>query len=232
MSNNESDQRFREQVASSPAPGAKQWTALDNQAHAQQSELNRLQRSLDRRQDPERLLMLEKLATELAQQRHAMETRGRPNVFLIKQRAEYDKQMGEVESGLKEARKDIRDWLRRSEPAEIQKHQERMAGKQEELLRTIEQRQNLGRMPSEQAREDQQQEGNVETPMMRLDEWRKQRQRSEDVQVDYPKYGHGKWGGATFAATALAEQKKMRLYEEEYDWQKQDQQRQPNVFRQ
>ncbi|MEN1994151.1 MULTISPECIES: hypothetical protein [Stenotrophomonas] len=232
MSSTEKDQKFRDQMSSSQDPAAKKWTELDHKAQEQKTEVDRMERSLERRLDPQRLVMLEERAADLAQQRHEMEVRGRPNLFLVKQRAEYDKQMGDLESGLKETRKDIRSWLQRSEPAEIAKHQERMAGKQEELAKTIEQRQGFGQMPSERAKEEGQREGPLETPLMRLDEWRKQRQRSADVQVDYPSYGAGKWGGATFAATAMAEQKKMRLHEEEFDWQKQDRERQPNVFRQ
>ncbi|CAO3301889.1 MULTISPECIES: hypothetical protein [Stenotrophomonas maltophilia group] len=228
----EKDQQFRAQMASSKEPVAEKWTELDRKAQEQKSEVERMQRSMERRLDPERLVALEERAADLANQRHEMEVRGRPNLFLVKQRAAYDKQMAELEAGLKETRKDIRTWLRKSDPAEIAKHQERMASKQEELVKTIEQRQGVSQMPSERAKEEQQRAGQVEIPMMRLDEWRKQRQRSDDVQVDFPKYGAGKWGGATFAATALAEQKKMRLYEEEFDWQKQGRERQPNVFRQ
>lgn len=228
----EKDQQFRAQMASRKDPVAEKWTELDRKAHEQKSEVERMQRSMERRLDPERLVMLEERAADLANQRHEMEVRGRPNLFLVKQRAAYDKQMAELEAGLKETRKDIRTWLRKSDPSEIAKHQERMANKQEELVKTIEQRQGVGQMPSERAQEEQQRAGQVEIPMMRLDEWRKQRQRSDDVQVVFPQYGAGKWGGATFAATALAEHKKMRLYEEEFDWQKQDRERQPNVFRQ
>ncbi|WP_219821216.1 hypothetical protein, partial [Xanthomonas hortorum] len=80
-------------------------------------------------------------------------------------------------------------------------------------------------------------DGAVETPMMRVDEWRKNRQKAEQeqgggTQADVPQYGHGKFGFATFAATAKAEQEKMRKYENEFDWQQQDRERQPNVFRQ
>lgn len=237
MSSNEKDQQFRQRMAASAGEDAKQWTALDRQADAQQRDVDKMQRSLDKRLDPDRISQLEELVHSLSLERHEMEVSGRPGLFLRKQRAEYDEKLQGIETGLKEARNDIREWSRQSEPEVVAKHQARMQGKQEEVNETVRQRQGLGMLPSEEKRQEQRTDATVETPMMRVDEWRKNRQKAGQEQggateASVPQYGHGKFGFATFAATAKAEQEKMRKYENEFDWQKQDRERQPNVFRQ
>ncbi|WP_313318662.1 hypothetical protein [Stenotrophomonas sp.] len=236
MSNNEKDQQFRDRMAASTSEDAKQWTSLDRKAESEQRDVDKMQRSLDKRLDPERIIQLEEQVQSLGLQRHEMEVAGRPGLFLRKQRAEYDEKLQGIETGLKEARKDIREWSRQSEPEVVAKHQARMQGKQDELNETVKQRQGLGMLPSEEKKQEQRVDGAVETPMMRVDEWRKNRQATQGgdggTEASVPQYGHGKFGFATFAATAKAEQEKMRKYESEFDWQKQDRERQPNVFRQ
>lgn len=235
MSNAEKDQQFRDRMAASTSEDAKQWTSLDRKAESEQRDVDKMQRSLDKRLDPDRITQLEEQVQSLGLQRHEMEVAGRPGLFLRKQRAEYDEKLQGIETGLKEARHGIREWSRQSEPEVVAKHQERMQGKQNELNETVKERQGLGMLPSEEKKQEQRADAAVETPMMRVDEWRKNRQKAEQeqgAQADVPQYGHGKFGFATFAATAKAEQEKMRKYENEFDWQKQDRERQPNVFRQ
>lgn len=235
MNHTEKDQQFRDRMAASTSEEARQWTSLDRKAESEQRDVDKMQRSLDKRLDPERITQLEEQVQSLGLQRHEMEVAGRPGLFLRKQRAEYDEKLQGIETGLKEARNDIREWSRQSEPEVVAKHQARMQGKQDELNETVKQRQGLGMLPSEEKRQEQRLDGAVETPMMRVDEWRKNRQKAEQeqgTQADVPQYGHGKFGFATFAATAKAEHEKMRKYENEFDWQKQDRERQPNVFRQ
>ncbi|WP_435815234.1 hypothetical protein ACLMM6_04910 [Xanthomonas campestris pv. incanae] len=235
MNNTEKDQHFRNRMAASISDDAKQWTSLDRKAESEQRGVDKMQRSLDKRLDPERITQLEEQVQSLGLQRHEMEVAGRPGLFLRKQRAEYDEKLQGIETGLKEARNDIREWSRQSEPEVVAKHQARMQGKQDELNETVKQRQGLGMLPSEEKKQEQRVDGGIETPMMRVDEWRKSRQKAHQEQgthADVPQYGHGKFGFATFAATAKAEQEKMRKYENEFDWQKQDRERQPNVFRQ
>ncbi|MCO7473063.1 hypothetical protein [Stenotrophomonas maltophilia] len=237
MNNTEKDQQFRDRMAASTSENAKQWTSLDRKAESEQRDVDKMQRSLDKRLDPDRITQLEEQVQSLGLQRHEMEVAGRPGLFLRKQRAEYDEKLQGIETGLKEARQDIREWSRQSEPEVVAKHQERMQGKQNELNETVKERQGLGMLPSEEKKQEQRVDGAVETPMMRVDEWRKNRQKAEQeqgggAQADVPQYGHGKFGFATFAATAKAEQEKMRKYENEFDWQKQDREHQPNVFRQ
>lgn len=236
MNHTEKDQQFRERMAASTSEDAKQWTSLDRKAESEQRDVDKMQRSLNKRLDPERITQLEEQVQSLGLQRHEMEVAGRPGLFLRKQRAEYDEKLQGIETGLKEARKDIREWSRQSEPEVVAKHQARMQGKQDELNETVKQRQGLGMLPSEEKKQEQRVDGAVETPMMRVDEWRKNRQAAQGgdggTEASVPQYGHGKFGFATFAATAKAEQEKMRKYESEFDWQKQDRERQPNVFRQ
>ncbi|WP_443096645.1 hypothetical protein ACTT2I_10440 [Stenotrophomonas sp. PUT21] len=225
------DQQFRERMAASNAPEAKLWTALDQQAERQKQGVEKLQRSLDKRLDPSPVIQLEEQLQELNEQRHEMEVLGRPSAFMFKQRAEYDRKMGALEAGVKETRREIRDWARRSEPGEVMKHQQRMELMQEELHETVRERQRLGMMPSEQEQKKQEREGEVETPSSRIQAWRKERQKDKEVRVDYPSFGAGKWGGATFAATALGEQQRFKQDEANFDWQKQDRERQ-NIWRQ
>jgi len=237
MSNNEKDQQFRDRMAASTSEDAKQWSSLERKAESEQRDVDKMKRSLDKRLDPDRITQLEEQVQSLGLQRHEMEVAGRPGLFLRKQRAEYDEKLQRIEAGLKEARKDIREWSRQSEPEVVAKHQARMQGRQDELNETVKQRQGLGMLPSEEKKQEQRVDGAVETPMMRVDEWRKNRQKAAQKQegsteASVSQYGHGKFGFATFAATAKAEQEKMRKYESEFDWQKQDRERQPNVFRQ
>lgn len=236
MNLTEKDQQFRDRTAASTSEEAKQWTSMDRKAESEQRDVDKMQRSLDKCLDPERINQLEEQVQSLGLQRHEMEVAGRPGLFLQKQRAEYDEKLQGIETGLKEARHDVREWSRQSEPEVVAKHQERMQGKQNELNETVKERQGLGMLPSEEKKQEQRVDGSVETPMMRVDEWRKNRQKAEQeqggAQTDVPQYGHGKFGFATFAATAKAEQEKMRKYENEFDWQKRDRERQPNVFRQ
>jgi len=230
----EKDQKFREQVARKDNPTAKRWSALDRKAEGQQQQVERMQSDLEKRQDPTRISHLEGWVHDLSQQRHEMEVLGRPNAFMRKQRAEYDQKFEGLETALKNTRQEIRDWAKQSDPAEVAKHQQQMELKQKELNETVRARQDVARLPSEHAQqkeEAQKQEGEVETPSDRVRAWRKERQKDKEVQVDYPAFGAGKFGGATFAATALGEQKRFKQDEANYDWQKQDKERQ-NIWRQ
>lgn len=158
----EADQKFREDMEAKAKldPDAQRWVDADRRAQTQEQSIESLQRDADGRglafNDAEKALTQARTNRDdwLAENE-------RPMAFNIAGRRAWDAEKGAHDNAVKEGREALKEAAERAEPEAIEQAQERIREQQAELGKSMAERQDIAKLPSEKA-QAQDGEGNAQ----------------------------------------------------------------------
>ena len=141
------DDAFRRSMRQRQDPQAKAWVALDGKAEGLEDQMGRGTREVDRR-----VSSVFEIEREMADARTArddfLSENERPG-FLSGEQKRWDERYQGLESNVDGLQKDFTDAVSKSTPEELGALQAQIGQRRDELVKTIEERQGIARLPSE-----------------------------------------------------------------------------------
>lgn len=165
------DEKFREEMRQRTDPDATRWQSWDESVKKQEKRVSEYSHEIDKRLNlgPD-LLETERQLTEAQDARDAHLGQGRPGIFARKEREAYDAQLAELNGDVSSYQKHLVELARKSDPERIEQLQVRMQEKQQALQESLEQRQGIAKLPSEEQGASQKAEDKQRAPFSMQDQ--------------------------------------------------------------
>lgn len=165
------DEKFREEMRQRTDPNATQWQALDQSVQKQEKRVSEYSHEIDKRKNlgPD-LLETERQLSDAQDARDAHLAMGRPGIFSRKEREAYDTELTNLAGDVSTFQKHLVELARKSDPERIEQLQVRMQEKQQALQESLEQRQGIAKLPSEEQGASQKAEDKQRAPFLMQDQ--------------------------------------------------------------
>ena len=165
------DEKFREEMRQRTDPNATQWQALDESVQKQEKRVSEYSHEIDKRKNlgPD-LLETERQLSDAQDARDAHLASGRPGIFSRKEREAYDTGLASLAGEVSTYQKHLVDLAKKSDPERIEQLQIRMQEKQQALQESLERRQGIAKLPSEEQGDSQKSENTQRAPFSMQDQ--------------------------------------------------------------
>ncbi|MFY2764348.1 hypothetical protein [Arenimonas sp. MALMAid1274] len=188
------DDAFRRSMRERQDPQAKAWVALDGKAEALEDQVGRGTREVDRRASS--VFEIERDMTDARTARDDFRAENERPGLLSGERKQWDERYQGLEGNVAGLQKDFTEAVSKASPEELDALQAQIGQRRDELVKTIEVRQGIARLPSEQGQgEDlhaQVAEG-MDTPLLE-----RRGQRGGSQQEDERGQGEGAASGGSY----------------------------------